>query len=144
MPRILLIPAVIAVLLATALPAFAQSAPVETTSDVPAATTATPAAAPSTAKPDAEIFGDNLERWNRVLERVEERLEAEDLSLAVLGDLEATVDGVREQVGLARGPVQKEADRVGVLLRALGTPPQEGEEPETDNLAAQRRDLNRE
>jgi hypothetical protein len=83
-----------------------------------------------------------LERWNRVLDRVEERLEGEDLSLAVLGELEAAVDRVRKQVGLARGPVQKEADRVGALLRALGPQPQEGEGPEPASLAAQRRDLN--
>ena len=139
MSRTLLMPAVFAALLVTALPAFGQSAPVGSTTPAgPAATTATP----STAEPGEDAFEDNLERWNRVLNRVEEQLKAEDLSLAVLGELQATLDGVREQGSLARSPVQKEADRVGALLQALGPPPQEGEEPETDNLAAQRRDLN--
>ena len=86
---------------------------------------------------------EELDRWGRVLERVAEQLKDKDLSLAVLGNLEATVDQVRGQVNAARDPVRKNVDSIGELIKALGPPPKEGEPPEAENIAAQRRDLSR-
>ncbi len=145
MSRTLLMLALLAALLATALPAFAQSAPETsaTAESAPAETTPAAPAAPPTAKPGEEAFEADLQRWNRVLDRVEEQLKAEDLSLAILGELEATVDGVRGQASAARAPLQTEVDRIGALGAALGPPPKEGEPPETEDVAAQRRDLTR-
>ncbi len=129
MLRAALIPTLFAVLLASALPAFAQSESVPSTS------------AP-TAQPAEEALEQKLERWNRVLDRVAEQLKATGLSLAVFGELDATLDQVRDQVAASRAPLRTEVDRVGALLQALGPPPKEGEPPETENIAAQRRDLN--
>ena len=142
MLRAALIPTLFAVLLASALPAFAQSEPAEPTPAESAPAEAAPAPASPSDRPGAEALDENLARWNRVLDRVGEQLQEKGLSLSVIGELDATVDRVREQVNESREPLQVEADRVGVLLQALGPLPKEGEPPETENVAAQRRDLN--
>ena len=110
----LLIPALFAITPVTARPALAQ---IE----------ATPSESAPTANPNEKTLDQRMARWVRVLERVDEQLEANDISPAVLSDLEETADQVRDQIDAARGPIRSEVDRIGALINALGPPPKEGE-----------------
>ena len=133
MPRALLITALLTTILATGIPAFAQSAPAD-----PAAAETTPArpATSSIERPAEESLPQRFERWNRVLNRIDEQLKEKDLSRNDLNELEATVELVRRQVITARRPLQREVDRIRALLSALGPLPKGGDTPETENVAA--------
>ena len=133
----LLIPDLLAATPATALPAFVQSTPTASEETAPAPSSTTPTTAQT-----AGTLDQRLERWGRVLDRVRQQLEEQELSLAVLSRLEATTDKVRNQLDAARGPLRSEADGLRALFDALGPPRNEGAPPEAVNNAAQRRELN--
>ena len=129
--RTVLISTLLAAMLAAGLSAFVQSATAQ-----PAATDAEVAASLNYGPLDEEIA-----RWTRVLDRVEAQLDEDDISLSVLSILDQTVDQVRDQAIAARLPVQRDVDRIGDLIRALGPAPAEGEPPEAESVVTQRREL---
>ncbi len=129
--RTLLIAVLLAAMLAAGLTGIVPSAAAQP------ATTDTASAAIQTNGP----LDEQIARWMRVLDRVEAQLVDDDLSLSVLSILDQTVDQVRDQANAARVPVQREVDRIGDLIRALGPAPAEGEPPEAESVLAQRRDL---
>ena len=152
MSRAVLIPALLAVLLTTAGPAFAQATAGQAVpnEDVPATTEAaaapgeaTPAPSETTppVRPGQEELEERIERWGRVLTRVDAQLQDPALSPAILGELDSTVDGVRAQLNEVRRPLQAEVSRITALVDALGPPPAEGAPPEAESVAAQRRYL---
>ncbi len=152
MSRAVLIPALLAVLLTTAGPAFAQATAGQAVpnEDVPATTEAaaapgeaTPAPSETTppVRPGQEELEERIERWGRVLTRVDAQLQDPALSPAILGELDSTVDGVRAQLNEVRRPLQAEVSRITSLVDALGPPPAEGAPPEAESVAAQRRYL---
>ncbi|MDJ0611587.1 MAG: DUF3772 domain-containing protein [Kiloniellales bacterium] len=140
MLRALLIPVLLAALLATDLPAFAQTAQ----DPAPAAQAAVAKNTPGTtadrpaASPAEEAAAKQLERWSRVLDRAEAQIAEGIRSLALLGSLEQRVDKVRKEVDEARRPLGLEVERIAGLIDALGPPPQEGEPPESAEVTAQR------
>ena len=134
MPRASLIPALLFALLAIVPPALGQTAG-------GAAEEAGPAPPIEAAAPGLDPLDEQVERWGRILTRVSEQLKDPGLSPAVLGELEATVEGVRRQLDPARRPLQVQVDRLRALLDALGPPPKEGEPPEPEGVAGPRRDL---
>ncbi|MDJ0945653.1 MAG: DUF3772 domain-containing protein [Kiloniellales bacterium] len=146
MSRAWLIPALVAALLATGGPAFAQAtsgqaAPTETRA-VPSEAATAPAEAMPPARPGQEELRQRIERWTRILERVDAQLQDADLSPAVLAELDSTVDAVRRQLNEVRRPLQTEVSRLNALVDALGPPPTEGAAPEAESVASQRRYLN--
>ncbi len=149
MSRAVLIPALLAVLLTTAGPVFAQAesdqaAPAEVapaSSDTAPSDTELSETSPPT-RPGQEELQERIERWGRVLTRVDAQLQDPNLSPAVHGELDATVDEVRRQLNVVRGPLQAEVSRLTALVDALGPPPAEGAPPEAESVASQRRYLN--
>jgi len=129
--RTLLIAALLAATLAAGLPAFMPSAVAQSTE----------ADAVPAADQTSVALSEDIARWTRVLDRVDAQLKASDLSLSVLDILDQTVDEVRDRLNEARLPVQSEFDRIGDLVRALGPAPGEGEPPEAESVATQRREL---
>jgi hypothetical protein len=65
---------------ATALAAFARSTPTASEETAPAPSSSTPTAAEQT----ADTLDQRLERWSRIVDRVDRQLEDQELSLAVL------------------------------------------------------------
>ncbi len=126
MPRALLILVLLAAGVSDAFTQVAQSKPPE---------------------PTAEQLQDEtdkqIERWTRILGRIGDQLDEPDLSLPLLGQLETTVEEVRTALVAARDPIRAKVDEIRALAQALGPPPNEGEPPEAENVAAQRADLNR-
>ena len=116
MRRLLLILAALAALLAFGQQAFAQSE----------------------AEQVASAIDEQIARWSRVLDRVSEQLGDADLPPAALNQLEDTVKEAVAQKTKLRNQVSKRVEELRALVEALGPPPQEGDLPESEEIAAER------
>lgn len=113
----------------------AQDAPAKT--EEPAATVkeaTTPKAVEETRK--------DIERWSRVIDRVQERLNQPGLTSFVYNNLRSTIQEAQAKLAEARPVLVKEVERIRKLIDALGPPPKEDQPPESPEIAAQRQQLN--
>ena len=86
---------------------------------------------------------ETITRWSRIVERVEEQLATEELSAGSLKQLRETAVELQKELTKERPTVAGEVSRIKKLIDALGPPPKEGEPAESDEIAAEREQLNK-
>jgi small-conductance mechanosensitive channel len=104
----------------------------------------TPAPAPGRAAPapaDEKPFPAKAVEWTKALEHVRAELGNPRLTDAEFEAVRSRIDAVLGEAQAAWYDAKTEADATGKLLAALGAGPKEGEPPETDDVAKQRKVL---
>lgn len=84
---------------------------------------------------------ERIANWEAALDEIDQRLGGEAPTVAELEEIRERVRGIQARAQEAQGPVSQRVTELTGLLGALGDAPAEGEPPEGEQAAAQRRTL---
>lgn len=83
-----------------------------------------------------------MQRWTRVLERIDDQLKNSDPTAGTLKQLRETAVELQKDLTARRPGVANEVEGIKKLIEALGAAPKEGEPAESDEIAKKREQLN--
>jgi len=84
-----------------------------------------------------------VERWERIVDRIEQQLKKESLSADALQQLRETAAVLQTDLAEQRPVLVSEVARIRKLIDALGPPPKEGDPSESDKIRTEREQLNK-